>query len=91
MTPPHEEYRARLLRRLAVVVDEGKPHGIRRAAVVAVQSMLRDGNPLKAEDPDNLLERTLPAWGNRLYLIAGRRRYARVQRPPTALSDVWAA
>lgn len=85
----HTEWHGRLLRRLAVVVNEHWTYSIRLAAIKAVQSMLPDGNPLKQENPENLLDRALPAWGTRLYLEGGRRITRRVCRPPVSLRDVW--
>lgn len=84
------ESHARLLRRLAVVADEGRPEFIRLAAIRSVQAMLPDANPLARESSDQLLDRVLRPWDVRAYLVAGRGVMRTVSRPPISMRDVWA-
>lgn len=88
-TPNDEAYRLRLLKRLAVVADEGRPEFVRLAAIRSIQKMLPSINPLCNRSADELLEAVLPVWGNRLYLIGGRGQLRTVSRPPRSLRDVW--
>ena len=81
--------RARLLRRLALVVDASRPDYVREAAVAAVQKMLSPDNPLRLEAAYDLLDRVLPAWSSRLYRENGRAVLRKVTRPPISLADVW--
>ena len=81
--------RARLLKRLAVVVSEDWPYTVRRAAIRAVQSMLPDVNPLKRVPADALLDQIKPPWETRTYLERGRGVRRPVQRPPQSIADVW--
>lgn len=87
--PPNEDNRARLLRRLAVVVDDRWTYQIRLSAVQAIQVSLPDGNPLRGENAEQLLDRALKPWDCRLYLQNGRGIMRRVSRPPISLRDVW--
>lgn len=79
----------RLLKRLALVVDERRPEFVRLAAIRSVQRMLPDTNPLRSEAPESLLDRTLRPWDNRLYRENGRGILRRVTIPPASLMDVW--
>jgi len=83
------EYQVRLLKRLSIVVDLSRPDFIREAAIKSVQAMLPSENPLRLEEPSDLLERVLPSWGSRRYLVDGRGVMRTVSRPPTSLRDVW--
>lgn len=92
MTPTANEYaewHVRLLRRLTVIVDDRWAYSIRLASVRAVQAMLPPENPLRKENPEDLLDRILQPWDVRLYLVGGRRVTRRVTRPPASLRDVW--
>jgi len=92
MTPTanDETYTVRLLKRLAVVADEGRPEFIRLAAIRAIQKMLPSTNPLTQESSGQLLDRVLRPWDVRSYLIGGRGQLRAVSRPPASLRDVWA-
>ena len=89
MAPTQTEFQVRLLKRLAVVVNGNLSDRIRLAAIVAIQKMLPEENPLRAETPESLLDRTLPAWGTRSFLVGGRAVQRRVLRPVQSLRDVW--
>lgn len=84
-----EEWRMRLRKRLAVVVDYGWPYQVRLAAVRSVQDMLDAGNPLRAESPDALLSRVLRPFDRREYVVDRRAVMSPVRRPPVSLLDVW--
>jgi hypothetical protein len=86
---PNDEYRARLLKRLALVVSDEKTYRIRLCAVRSIQASLPAGNPLKWVEAEELLDRASKPWDSRLYLIGGRGQLRRVSRPPVSLSDVW--
>ena len=89
-TPTQQtDYQVRLLKRLALVVDCSRSDRIRLAAIRAIQKMLPEENPLRAETPESLLDRTLPAWGTRSFLVNGRTVQKRVLRPVQSLRDVW--
>jgi len=88
-TPQTEEYRTRLLKRLALIVSEDQTYRIRLAATAAVQKMLAPDNPMRLEAAADLLDRALPSWASRLYLIGGRGVMRKVSRPPTSITDVW--
>jgi hypothetical protein len=91
MTPAQQsEYQSRLLWLLAVVTDGSRDDTTKLAAIKAVQQMLPDGNPLRLESAESLLDRTLPAWGTRSFLVGGRAVRRRVLRPAQSLRDVWA-
>ena len=81
--------RARMLKRLALIVDDSRPSFMREAAIRAVQSSLAPTNPLRLESASDLLDRILPAWGVRLYRENGRAVLRKVTRPPISLADVW--
>jgi hypothetical protein len=90
MIDEREEQRARLLRRLALIVDETRPTFIRLAAIRAVQRSLAIENPLRLETAMELLDRVMPPWATRPYRNGyGRFEERLVQRPPTGLRDVW--
>ncbi|WP_433965980.1 hypothetical protein [Tunturiibacter gelidiferens] len=92
MTAPTQqsEHQTKLLNRLAVIVDLSRPDYIREAAIREIQQLLPDTNPLRGEEPSELLERVLPPWGTRTYLVKRERpRIGKVSRPPTGLRDVW--
>lgn len=91
MTPskPHHEWKARLIRRLAIVVDEHRTNTVRIAAVRAVQQMLDPTHPLRSERPDDLLGSVLWPWDRREELRGGRWVQCTVARPPKGLGDVW--
>jgi len=89
MAPTQTEFQVRLLKRLAVVVNGNLSDRIRLAAIVAIQKMLPEENPLRAETPESLLDRTLPALGTRSFLVNGRTVQKRVLRPVQSLRDVW--
>lgn len=82
-------WKARLLMRLGVVVDEGFSYQVRLSAVRAIQAMLDADNPLRRESADDLLDRVLRPWDKRIYLVAGRGVERQVTRPPAGLRDVW--
>lgn len=88
-TANDETYRLRLLKRLGVIVDEGKPYRIRLCATRSIQAMLPDSNPLKRESAEDLLDRILQPWDSRVYLERGRGQLRTVSRPPRSLRDVW--
>ena len=50
-----DDWEARLLRRLDVVVDDRWPYRVRLAAVTAIQATLGPQNPLRFLSPDALL------------------------------------
>jgi hypothetical protein len=84
------EWRDRLLRRLAVVVDtERYSYTVRRSAVIAVQQMLDADHRLRNDSSDALLARVLPPWATRERLVGGRYAQIRVGRPPLDCRDVW--
>jgi hypothetical protein len=87
--PTQSEDRARLLKRLALIVDESRPYSIRLAATGSVQKMLSPTNPLRSLPAEELLEQAKRSWDSRLYLENGRGVLRRVQRPPISLQDVW--
>lgn len=86
-----EDVKARLLRRLGVVVDLRFSHHVRRAAVLAIQNSMDGDHPLRWLDPDELVFRVLDPWAERAYYAPGSRgpSVRRVTRPPLVLSDVW--
>jgi hypothetical protein len=88
-TQQDDEYRARLLKRLALVADESRPEEIRLAATSAVQKMLPVGNPLRSIPAEELLNQAKRPWQTRLVLQDGRGVERRVQRPPQSIADVW--
>jgi hypothetical protein len=81
--------RKRLLRRLAVVVDEHWPDRVRLAAVRAIQGMLSRDNPLRGAAAGGLLDTVKSSWGSRLEVVGGRAVERPVRRPPQSLSDLW--
>lgn len=83
-----EAWRARLRRRLAVVVDEGLSYRIRISAVKAIQAMMSD-HSISRENPDDLLARVLRPWQTRERLIGNRMARVPVTRPPVSVMDVW--
>lgn len=85
----HAVWKARLLRRLSVVVDLGQTYHVRLCAVRAVQSMLDSRSSLRGEDAHELLARTLNPWDRRQELRSGRYAQVTVKRPPAGLRDVW--
>ena len=91
MTTPTQqsEYQSRLLWLLAVVTDGSRGDRARLAAIKAVQQMLPDGNPLRLEEPNDLLDRLLQPWESRSYLVNGRSVMRTVSRPPASLRDAW--
>ncbi len=87
---PHSVWKARLLRRLAVVTDHGHSYRVRLAATRAVQAMLGPGISISEEDVSDLLERALNPWDRRPELRGGRYVEVQVKRPPEGIRDVWA-
>ena len=85
----NEEFLARLIKRLAVVVDDAQPLRVRLCAIRAVQAMLPEVNPLRREPPEDLLDRIKRPWELRIFLVRGRGVERPVQRPPQSLADVW--
>jgi hypothetical protein len=84
-----EEWRTRLRKRLAVVVDYGWPYQVRIAAIKSVQSMMPLDHYLRAESPDALLSRVLRPFARREVIIDRRAVMLQVRRPPVSLVDVW--
>jgi hypothetical protein len=85
----HATWKARLLRRLAVVVDDGQTYMVRIAAIRAVQEMFDVDSSIRCEDAHSLLDRVLNSWDTREELRGGRYAECRVKRPPEGLRDVW--
>lgn len=87
MSPANfEAWRARLRRRLAVVVGDHANH-VRLSAIRAVKAMLADDDPLTMEPAESLLARVVPPWAKREY--RGCRVPMTVRRPPESILDVW--
>ena len=85
----HAKWKARLLRRLAVVVDLAQTYHVRLCAVRAVQGMLDPSSSLRREDAHELLSRALNAWDKRPVIVNQRTAWITVRRPPQSLADVW--
>ena len=83
--------RGRLLRRLALIVDDTLQERTRLASIRAVQKMLPAGNPLKEERPESLLNQVKHPWSTRPVRTQphGRIETGRVNRPPVSLADIW--
>jgi hypothetical protein len=88
---PQSEDRARLLRRLALVVDGSRPDYIREAAGAAVQRMLSPGNPLRSKTAAELLSEIKQPWETKAVRNQwGRYEQRPVCRPlPESPADVW--
>lgn len=85
----HAKWKARLMRRLAVVCDLGQSYTVRLAAVRAVQAMLDPGSALHQEPVHELLDRVLEPFAKRPVVVGQRTALVTVRRPPQSLADVW--
>ena len=82
----HALWKARLLRRLAVVTNADYTHQIRLAAIRSVQEMMKDSS-LAHESAESLLKRVLPPWAKRDFM--DKPGPMTVKRPPQSVMDVW--
>jgi hypothetical protein len=86
----HAAWKARLMKRLTVVVDTGQTHQIRLAAIRAVQQMYGPDSSLRKEGADDLLGRVLNPWDRKETEVDRRTCWIPVKRPPQGVRDVWA-
>jgi hypothetical protein len=84
-----EDKRARLIRRLGVVCDDGRTYRIRLSAVKAIQGMLREDHPLRLTSANELLDQVKRPWDTKPVLVSGRQSLKVVSRPPEGLGDLW--
>jgi hypothetical protein len=84
----HAQWKARLLRRLAVVTNADYTYHIRLAAIRSVQEMMGPDSSLCRESAERLLQRVLPPWAKRDYM--DKPGPMTVKRPPQSVMDVWA-
>ena len=81
----------RLVRYLALIVDDAVPPTVRLAICGAVLDGLPQGHPLRHRTSCDLVESVLDPWQTKTAWNVGRRAWEErtVTRPPTTLSDVW--
>ena len=85
--PDHE----RLLRRLAVVCDDGESYQVRLAVAGAVLDALPPSHPLRSRTSAELVTTVLDPWQTKTVWDPTRRGWTErtVARPPLTLADVW--
>jgi hypothetical protein len=91
MPQPDSVARARFLRLLRIVTDEGRPEIIRLSAIRRLQAMVSEMNPIKHRSPEALFDQIKQPWETRPFLLNGRAVRGQVLRPPISLADVWTA
>lgn len=89
MNDEFEQWRVRLRKRLALVVDYGQPYRVRLCATRAIQGMMDANHPLRRESAEELLERVLRPYDKREFIVERRTVMLPVRRPPQSLLDVW--